>query len=136
MSVPDYEEARATRRGRADWTGAIIAALLSPVFFLFVYLGKAEVGFTVCIVLGMVMLAIKLRWHLRDYAWFWVTIALILALHVPFLFIVRWPQTHILTIAFSLPLGIADFLLVSGAISLAENVFSKGHTAAKRTDKA
>jgi hypothetical protein len=124
----DYEQSPPERPGRADWKGTIIGALLSPVFFFFVYLGNAEIGFTVSIVLGMVILAIKLRWKLRRHAWFWVTIALILALHIPFLFIVRWPQTNIPTIAFSLPLGIADFLLISGAISLAEKVFSKGHS--------
>jgi hypothetical protein len=116
------------RQGRADWTGPIIGALLVPVFFFFVYLDKAEVGFTVCIVLGMVMVAIKLRWSWRRHIWFWVTIAVILALHIPFLSIVRWPQTNIPTIAFSMPLGIADFWLTIGALSLAEKVFSKGHS--------
>lgn len=84
-------------------------------------------GFTVCIVLGMVMLAIKLRWNSRRHAWFWVTIALILALHFPLLFFVRWPETHIPTIAFSLPFGIADFLLISGAMNFAGRMFSKDH---------
>ena len=123
----DYDQSPPERQGRADWTGTIIGALLAPVFFFFVYLGMAEMGFTVCIVLGMVVLAIKLRWKLRRHAWFWITIALVLVLHIPFFFIVRWPQTKIPTIAFSMPLGIADFLLISGAISLAEKLFSKGH---------
>jgi hypothetical protein len=122
----DYNQSPTERQGRADWTGTIIGALLVPVFFFFVYLGKAEMGFNACIVLGMAMLAIKLRWKLRKHAWFWVTIALILALHVPLLLIVRWPQTNIPTIALSLPLGIVYFLLISGAISLAERVLSKG----------
>jgi hypothetical protein len=128
ISMANDEQSPPDRPGRADWTGTIIGALLVPVFFFIVYLGKAEVGFTVCIVLGMVMLAIKLRWKLRRHAWFWGTIALILALHIPFLSIVQWPQTNIPTIAFSLPLGIADFLLISGALSLAEKVFSKGNS--------
>jgi Na+-translocating ferredoxin:NAD+ oxidoreductase RnfA subunit len=129
MSMPNDEQSPPERQGRTDWTGTIIGALLIPVFFLFVYLGKAELGFTVCIVLGMVMLAIKRRWKLRRHVWFWVTVAVILALHIPFLFSVRWPRTNVPTLAFSLPLGIADYLLISGAISLAEKVFSKGHFA-------
>jgi hypothetical protein len=124
--MPVDHQSPPEQQGRADWTGTIIGVLLIPVFVLFIFLGKAEMGFTVCIVLGMVMLAIKLRWKLRRRGWFWVTIAVILTLHIPFLFVVRWPQTNIPTIAFSLPLGIADFLLISGAISLAEKVFSKG----------
>jgi hypothetical protein len=85
-------------------------------------------GFTVMLVLGLVIFAVKLRWNLRRHAWFWVTIALILALHIPVLLFVRWPQTNIPTIAFAMPFGIADFLLISGAIILAERVFSKGNS--------
>jgi hypothetical protein len=57
--------------------------------------------------------------------WFWATIVVVLALHVPFLFIVRWPDTKMPTIAYSLPLGIVDFLIISGVIRLSENIFSK-----------
>jgi hypothetical protein len=128
MSMPNDEQSSPDRQRRTDWSGTIIGALLIPVFFLFVYLGKGELGFTVCIVLGMAILAIKRRWKLRRHAWFWATIAIILALHIPFLFSVQWPRSNVPTLAFSLPLGIADFLLISGAISLAEMVFSKGHS--------
>jgi hypothetical protein len=99
--------------------------MLLPVFFVFVFLGKAELGFNVMLVLGLVMIAVRLRWKLRRYAWFWGTIAFVLLLHIPFLFLVHWPQSNVPTIAYSLPLGIADFLLISGAISFAQKVFSK-----------
>jgi peptidoglycan/LPS O-acetylase OafA/YrhL len=83
-------------------------------------------GLTVFIVLGAIIFAIKLRWKLRKHIWFWATIVLILALHVPLFYLVRWPQGKTPTIAYSMPLGIADFLLIMGAIGLAEKVFSKG----------
>lgn len=127
MSTANDDQSPTQPGARADWTGLIMAALAAPVFILFVYLGKAEMGFTVSLVLCVAMIAIKLRWKLRRHPWFWMTIALVLLLHIPFFFIVRWPHTKIPTIAFSLPLGIADFLLVSGAISLAEKLFSKDH---------
>jgi hypothetical protein len=100
--------------------------MLAPVFFFFVYLGKAEMGFTLVLVLGMVMLAIKLRWRLRKHLWFWAIIVLVLALHLPLFFVIRWPQTNVPTIAYSLPLGIVDFILIRGAFSLAEKVFCRG----------
>jgi hypothetical protein len=126
--MADDEQPPGEPQRRADWTGLIAAALASPVFFIFVHFGKPEIGFTALIALCMVIVAIRLRWKLRVHAWFWVTIALIMALQIPLLFIVRWPRTNIPTIAFALPIGIADFLLISGAISLAEKVFSKGHS--------
>lgn len=121
----DYIEPPTEEKDPTDYTGLIIGAMLLPVFFLSAYLGKAEMGMTVCIVLGMSMLAIKMRWRLRKHVWFWATVAVILALHVPLLFIVRWPDSEVPTIAFSMPLGIADFLIILGAVGLAEKLFSK-----------
>jgi len=120
----DYESPPEEKR-RADWSGTIIGLTLSPVLFFFIYIGKAEMGFTVMLVLGLALIAIRLRWRLRKHVWFWATIVLILLLHVPLLFIVRWPQSNVPTIAYSLPLGIVDFLLITGAIGLAEKFFSK-----------
>jgi hypothetical protein len=99
------------------------------VFFFFVYLGKAEMGFTVVLVLGMVLIAIRLQWRLRKHVWFWATIAIVLALHVPLFFIIRWPDTKTPTIAYSMPLGIVDFLIISGAIQLSKRLFLKGSSA-------
>jgi hypothetical protein len=123
MNLFDSEAPK--EKNPTDWSGTIIGVMLLPVFFVFVFLGKAELGFNVMLVLGLVMIAVRLRWKLRRYAWFWVTIAFVLLLHIPFLFLVHWPQSKVPTIAYSLPLGIADFLLISGAISLAQRVFAK-----------
>ena len=120
----DYESPKA--KSPTDWSGTIIGVVLLPVFFVFVFLGKAELGFNVMLVLGLVMIAVRLRWKLRRYVWFWATIFFVLLLHIPFLFLVHWPQSHVPTIVYSLPLGIVDFLLISGAISLAQRVFAHG----------
>jgi len=107
-----------------DYTGLIIAAILAPGLMVFMYLGKADMGLAVFIVLGMILLAIKIRWDLRKHAWFWATIVFILALHVPMLFIVPWQEkSHVRVYGF--PIGIADFVIMQGAVRLAEKVFSK-----------
>jgi len=121
----DYEQPPPEEKDPPDYTGLKLACFLAPVFFLLVYLGRAEMGFTVILVLGMVVLAIKFRWKLRKHVWFWAAIVIVLALHVPLLLVIRWPQSSFPTIAYSLPLGIVDFLLIMGAISLAQKVFSK-----------
>src|SRR5450759_3950444 len=92
-SMFDYEPPKEKRR--TDYSGTIIGIILLPVFFFFVSLGKAEMGFTLVLVLGLAMIAIRLRGRLRRHVWFWATIVLILALHVPLLFIVRWPLSLI-----------------------------------------
>lgn len=108
-----------------DYTGLKIVGILAPVFFLITFLSNADMGLAACMVLGMVMLAIKIRWRLRKHLWFWAIIVLILALHVPLIFVVRWPQGKVPTLFYTLPLGIADFLIILGAVNVAEKFFSK-----------
>ena len=122
----DYESPKPEEEQPTDWTGLKIGGLLLPVFLLFVWLGNADMGLTACIVLGMIMLAIKLRWDLRRRIWFWVIIAVISALHIPLLFIIRWPQGKGPTLAYTMPIGIVDFALILGAVTLAEKIFLKG----------
>lgn len=98
----------------ADYTGLKILAIVLPVFLVFIFLGDADMSLTVTIVLGLIIFAIKLRWNLRRHVWFWATIVFVLALHIPLFFVVHWPHTNVPTIAYSMPFGIADFLIVLG----------------------
>src|ERR1700727_880109 len=110
---------------KADPAGTIIGAATLPILFLFIYFGKPEMGFTTSIVLAVSMVAIYLQWKWRRHLWFWAAIALVLLLHIPLLFVVRWPETSVPTIAYAMPFGIVDGLLVTGAIRLAHRLFAK-----------
>ncbi len=118
----DYESPK--EKEPVDYTGLKLAALVAPVFILVTFLYNAEAGLAAYIVVGVMVFAIKLRWHLRKHVWFWAIIALILAIHVPLVFMVQWPK-NAPTIFYAMPIGIADFLIISGALRLAENLFSK-----------
>jgi hypothetical protein len=96
------------------------------MLLLFAYFGKEDMGLAVVIVLGVMAVAIKIRWNLRKHVWLWAIIAVILALHVPLVFMVRWPQGNAPTLFYTLPFGLVDFLTISGALRLAEKFFLKG----------
>lgn len=117
----DYETPK--EKEPVDYTGLRIAAVTAPVFFLVTYLYNADAGLAACIVLDVIIFAIKLRWHLMKHAWFWAIIAAILALNVSLVFMVQWPN-NAPTISYAMPIGIADFLIISGALGLAEKLFS------------
>ena len=121
MFERDPREAKAL----TDYTGLKIGAILLPMLLLFIYLGKADMGLAVFIVLGASIVAIKIRWNLRKHIWFWAIIAIILALHVPLVFIVRWPQGSVPTLFYTLPFGLVDFLIISEGLRLAEKLLSK-----------
>jgi hypothetical protein len=120
--MSDYESPKA--KAPTDYTGLKIVAMVAPVFFLITFLYNADAGLAACIVLGVLLVAIKIRWHLRKHLWFWAIIAVIL-LHVPLVFVVRRPQGNVPTLFYTMPIGIADFLIISGALALAEKLFSR-----------
>jgi ABC-type branched-subunit amino acid transport system permease subunit len=102
-----------------DYTGLIIAAILVPVFLLFMYFGNEDLGRTVFIALGAVMVAIRIRWDLRRQLWFWETIGFVLVLHIPFFYLVRIPPAWFHSVAM-LPIVIPDCLLTVGIIRVVE----------------
>lgn len=120
-----FDDYRPKEKQPTDYTGLVIGVILLPVLALFLYFGKVDLGLTVVVALGVIIIAIKIRWNLRKHVWFWATIVVILALHVPLFFIVRWPQGKVPTIAYTMPFGIVDFFVVLGALGLAEKLFSK-----------
>jgi hypothetical protein len=117
----DYDPPK--QKEPVDYTGLKIGAVLLPVFFLITFLYNADAGLAAYMVLGVIVFAIKLRWYLRKHIWFWAVIAVILTLHVPLVFMVQWPK-NAPTIFYAMPIGIADFLIISGALGLAEKLFS------------
>jgi hypothetical protein len=110
-----------------DYTGLIIAAILAPAYLFFYLMGKEEMGRSVFIVLGMTMLAIRVRWDLRNRSWFWAVIVLVLAAHIPLLFLVHWPEGYHgwLPAIGTLPIGLADVLIILGAVHLVEKFIVK-----------
>jgi hypothetical protein len=119
----DYETPK--EKEPVDYTGLKLAALVAPVFVLVTFLYNADAGLAAYIVVGVMVFAIKLRWYLRKHIWFWAIIAVIFALHVPLVFMVQWPK-NAPTIFYAMPIGIADFLIISGALKFAENLMSNG----------
>jgi hypothetical protein len=95
--------------------------VLAPVFLAFIVLGKADLGITVCIVLGMILLAIRFHWDLRKYVWFWATIVCVFALHIPLFFWVGSLQGNVPVRL----LGIADFFIIVVIVEIADRFFSR-----------
>lgn len=115
----DPEEPKST-----DYTSVIILAIMLPVFLFFRYIGKTDMGMNVIVVLGMWLLAIKIRWDLRARCWFWGVVLFVLALHVPLFFVIQWPHGWVPGVAL-LPIGLADVAIILGAVKFVEKFIVK-----------
>ena len=105
----------------------------SPVFFFFAGQGKAGTGRAAWILAGMFFIDIKMRWRFRCRAWFWITIACLLALHVPFILYVLWTGRWIPAVAI-LPIGVLDLGVILGSITFAEKLASDSSDPGKAPD--
>jgi hypothetical protein len=107
-----------------DYTGLIIAAVIFPIFAFFDHIGRLDVGLNAGICVGMSMLAVKMRWNLRRHSWFWIVIAIVLAVQMPLIIAIKWPHYWVSKITL-LPIGLASLGLSLGAVHLIERFVAK-----------
>ena len=108
----------------AKW--GILAMLYSlPVFILFACFGEVGRGMTAWICTGILIGVVKAYWNLRKHLWFWATIAILAALHIPFVIFFPIPMTRNFTVWELLPVAILDFGIMYGCIKLVEKKVMK-----------
>ena len=73
----------------------------------FVYWGRFDLALASFVSVAMIVLAIAMRWKLRRHAWFWITMAFLTALHLPFILFVHWTTKWIPAVVIA-PFGILD----------------------------
>jgi hypothetical protein len=73
----------------------------------FVYFRRFDLARPTVMSAVMVTLVIVMRWRLRRHAWFWGTMIVLTALHLPLILFVPW-TAHWIPAVVILPFGIAD----------------------------
>ncbi len=64
----------------------------------------------------MVAVAITLRWKLRRHLWFWITVTILAALHLPLILFIPWTTKWIPAVVIA-PFGIADLYVMLWVLS-------------------
>lgn len=112
------------KRGGRDLTAVVILGTVLPVYGVFLWSGKPEIGRAASVCLGMFLVAIRIRWDLKGCSWFWAAVVSLLVLHLPLLVYVPWPGGRIPGVGL-LPFGLADCLIILGVIRLLEGFIKK-----------
>jgi hypothetical protein len=104
-----------------DWmtrTSAIVIAMcVSPLYFLFSYLGNPGKSTAACCA-GVIVTVCMVFWDWRKCAWFWSASSVVLLLHLPLILLVPWTDKSYPGVVI-LPLGLVDFGFVYGCFALA-----------------
>ena len=103
------------------WLLVVILCGAIP-FVLFAFLANDPGrGRAAAISTAVILYAARACWNLRAYAWFWVALTLMIALHLLLVLLVPWTsKSYPGLILF--PIGVVDYFLVYGALKLVEKV--------------
>jgi hypothetical protein len=115
---------------RLSWRGVLgVMFGTAALAFIFISLRRFDLARPSMVSVAMVGLALVMRWKLRKHVWFWVTMTLLAALHLPLILFIPWTTKWIPAILIA-PIGIADLYAMLWVISVVGK-FMEGPTTAE-----
>ncbi len=100
------------------WKG-VLAVIGGTVLIglLFLHLGRFDLARPAIFSIAMTAIAVALKWELRQRVWFWITMTVIVALHVLLILFVPWTTKWVPAIVI-IPIGIADLYAMLAILSV------------------
>jgi hypothetical protein len=115
---------------RLSWRGVLgVMFGTAALAFIFISLRRFDLARPSMVSIAMVGLALVMRWKLRKHVWFWVTMTLLAALHLPLILFIPWTTKWIPAILIA-PIGSADLYAMLWVISVVGK-FMEGPTTAE-----
>ena len=94
------KEIRAAKKLRLPgWLIVCIIIVGTPSAAVFDHFGRLDLYLPVANSIGVLGFLVALKWNLRRHAWFWITMSIIAALHVPLILLVPWTTKWIPALA-------------------------------------
>jgi hypothetical protein len=101
-----------------------------PIYWLFDHFGALNRALPTLNSVGMLGIAIAVKWQLRRHAWFWGTVAIHAALHVPLILFVPWTTKWVPALAIA-AIDSADLILMLAILTIVERFMGDAKTAAR-----
>jgi hypothetical protein len=117
------------RKMRLPWwgvLGVILGALV--LLILFDHFGKLTLARPTMTSAAMVIIAIAMRWKLKGHGWFWITMIVLAALHVPLVLLVPWTTRWVPAFVI-IPIGMADLYIMLWVVSVVGKFMGEPKTA-------
>ncbi len=121
---------KAAKKIRLRWWGVLCVIIGSlPIYWLLDHFGRLTIALPTLNGVGMLGFAIAVKRKLRRRAWFWVTMAVIAALHVPLILFVPWTTRWVPALAIA-AIDSADLCVILTILAVVGR-FMEGPKAAK-----
>jgi hypothetical protein len=89
--------------------------------------GRLDLALPILNTIAVLGFLIALKWKLRRHAWFWITILIIGALHIPLILFVPWTAKWVPAIAIA-AMDSGDFILILTILSVLGNLLGERTT--------
>ena len=117
------------RKMRMPWWGILCVILDAlALLILFDHFGKLTLARPTMTSAAVVIIAIAMRWKLKRHVWFWITMIVFAALHVPLVLLVPWTTRWVPAFVI-IPIGMADLYLMLWVLSLVGKFMGEPETA-------
>lgn len=109
---------KAAKKIRLPWWGVLCVIIGSlPAYWLFDHFGRLNIALPTLNGVGMLGFAIAVKWKLRRRVWFWITMAVIAALHVPLILFVPWGTRWVPALAIA-AIDSADLVVILAILAV------------------
>lgn len=120
---------KAAKKIRLPWWGVLGLILGSvPIYWLFDHLGRLNFALPALNCVGIIGFAIAVKWKLRRFAWFWGTMTILVALHVPLVLFVPWTTKWIPALLIA-AIDSADLIVMLAILTIVGKFMSGPKTA-------
>lgn len=109
------EAAKKVRLGL--WSKVSIFLVAFVAYFVFDHFGRTDLGLPILNFIFVICISIFVKWKLRNYMWFWITMSTIVILHVPLFFWIPWTKAWIPALVIT-AVDTVDFCLILLVVSL------------------
>ena len=118
-------EIQELKNRRLSWRAKLFIVLIgTPMVFLFALYGGLELAMPLFITISALSFVVYLEWKLRQHAWFWITMTVIAALHIPLILFVPWTTKWVPGWAVA-GFATVDFVLILCVLLVVEKFMGK-----------
>ncbi len=115
-------EIQEAKKLHLSWrTRLLIFIIGAPTTFMFALYGRLELALPLMIITGVLGLVILFKWKWRQHAWFWTTMTVVAAFHIPLILFVPWTTKWVPAVAITV-IATADFFLILWVLLIVEKL--------------
>jgi hypothetical protein len=116
--MPLDDDLKSAKQMRLPWWGVLCGIIgTALIAWLFDHLGRFDLARPALYSVAMLGVTVVIKWKLRRHLWFWITMTVIVALHVLLVLFVPWNTKWVPAIVI-IPIGIVDLCAMLAVLSV------------------